>query len=54
VYPEGETALYVESITHSDGSGSDTTYIYTGHDSFYVAVIAANLEGWTLEIEEYV
>lgn len=51
VYPEGETAMYVESIWQ-DGVGSDTTYIYEGNDSFYIKVGAANLEKWTIEVEE--
>lgn len=51
VYPEGETAMYVESISH-DGSGKDTTYIYKGPGNFYIKVSAANLKSWTLSIEE--
>lgn len=52
VYPEGETVMYVESIMHSDGSASDTTYIYQGKGSFYIKVGAANLSSWTIEVED--
>jgi len=52
VYPEGETVMYVESIMHSDGSASDTTYIYKGKGSFYIKVGAANLSSWTIEVED--
>lgn len=51
VYPEGETAIYVESISQ-DGVGSDTTYIYQGNDRFYIAVLAANLKSWTIKVED--
>jgi hypothetical protein len=51
VYPEGETAMYVESVSH-DGSGSDITYIYQGNNSFYIKVLAANLQSWTIEVED--
>lgn len=51
VYPEGETVMYVESVSQ-DGIGSDTTYIYTGNGSFYITVLAANLKSWTIEIED--
>lgn len=51
VYPEGETVMYVESVSH-DGSGSDTTYIYQGNNSFYIKVLAANLSSWTIEVED--
>lgn len=52
VYPEGETASYVESIDTPHGSGSDTTYIYEGKGNFYVKVFAANESSWTIEIED--
>jgi hypothetical protein len=51
VYPEGETAMYVESVSQ-DGIGSDTTYIYQGNDSFYIKVLGANLESWNIEVED--
>jgi hypothetical protein len=51
VYPEGETTMYVESVTQ-DGIGGDTTYIYQGNDSFYIKVLAANLSSWTIVVED--
>jgi hypothetical protein len=50
-YPEGETVMYVESVSH-DGIGSDTTYVYQGNDSFYIKVIAANVSSWTIVVED--
>ena len=54
VYPEGETVMYVESVTHYQGSASDTTYIYQGNGSFYIKVSAANMQSWTIEVEDCV
>ncbi len=52
VYPEGETAMYVESVSHSGGSASDTTYIYKGKRSFYIKVLAANMRSWAIEVQD--
>ena len=54
VYPEGETAMFVETLTSMGPSQSDTTYIYRGPGSFYITLSAANVEEWTLTIEAFV
>lgn len=54
VYPEGETTLYVESLSTMGSSQSDVTYIYEGTDSFYVKLIVANIDEWTLTVEVFI
>ena len=54
VYPEGETAFYVESLSTMGSSQSDTTYIYQGTKSFYVKLVVANTDQWTLTIQAFV
>ena len=39
VYPLGETALYVESVSSYKSSESSTTYIYKGSSNFYIKII---------------
>ena len=34
VFPEGETVMYVESVSAGHGGGADTTYIYKGKGDF--------------------
>lgn len=52
VYPEGETVMYVEMVMADGGSGEDVTYVYSGAGGYYVKVGAANLDGWSLIVEE--
>lgn len=54
VYPEGETTSYVEFLSAMGSSKSDVTYIYEGQDNFYVKLIAANIDPWTLTIQAFV
>ena len=54
VYPEGETVMYVETLTTMGPSQSDTTYIYEGPGNFYIKLSAANIEEWALTIEAFV
>jgi hypothetical protein len=54
VYPEGETILYVESLSTMGASQSDVTYIYEGPESFYVKLVVANIDQWTLKIQAFV
>ena len=64
IYPEGQYAeagrfvSHIDNITivpHAIGTNSTiysgTTYVHTGHDSFYVNM-ESGLE-WVIEIEEY-
>ncbi len=54
VYPEGETVMYSESIMSDMGvSGTDSTISYVGKGIYYLKVIAANLDSWEVEIEDY-
>jgi len=54
VYPEGETLFYVESLSTMGSSLSDVTYIYEGQDNFYVKLIAANIDPWTLTVQAFI
>ena len=44
VYPAGETALFVEMVSSSARSDSGVTYIYRGFGSFYLKILAANIQ----------
>jgi hypothetical protein len=50
VYPSGETALFVASVTFAK-SGTDTTYVHAGPGGFWIHVLAANLSSWTIEVQ---
>jgi len=54
VYPEGETVFYVEALSMMGLSKSDVTYIYEGQDNFYVKLIAANIDPWTLTVQAFI
>lgn len=51
VYPDGEDKVYKD--TASLNSGTDTTTIYSGSGKYYLKIIAANLEGWNIKVEDY-
>lgn len=54
VYPEGETARYVDSMGLVYGeSKSDTEYVHEGPGSFYLKVLSANLIQWSITVEDY-
>jgi len=50
IYPSGQTGNYVDSIQYHK-SGSDTSYIRAGPGDFYIKVLAANLQSWTIEVQ---
>lgn len=50
VYPLGETAIYVESVSSSTPSGTGTTYVYKGPGNFYLKILAANIQ-YTIIVE---
>ncbi len=53
VYPEGETVLFVESVSHFDfNSASDETIVFRS-GSFYVQVLSANLDSWEIAVDEW-
>ncbi|TET20934.1 hypothetical protein E3J74_01335 [Candidatus Bathyarchaeota archaeon] len=54
VYPEGETVLPVETLSATGSSKSDATYIYEGQDNFYVKLLAANIDPWTLTVQAFI
>lgn len=54
VYPEGETMSFVESLSAMGSSKSDVTYIYEGQDNFYVKLLAANIDPWTLTVQAFI
>ena len=54
VYPEGETESYVESLSTTGANQMDETYIYVGQENFYIKLIAANIDHWSLAVETFV
>jgi hypothetical protein len=52
VYPEGETKSYVEFIIQTGASQtSGTTYIHQGPGDYYVKIVVANTEAYTITVE---
>lgn len=49
IYPRGETAGFVESITHPP-SFNGSTYSYAGAGEYYVLVVAGGIESWEIII----
>lgn len=54
VYPEGETTFYVESLSTTGSYQVDTTYIYEGQDNFYIKIITADMDHWTMTVQAFV
>ncbi|MFC1786644.1 hypothetical protein ACFLY8_01235 [Halobacteriota archaeon] len=46
--------LPLASVELRDPSGSGVIDVFPGNSTYYVEVFADNLEGWTLEVEEFV
>lgn len=53
VYPRGETVMYVSSWDCTMKECSDMQYIYEGNGDYYFSVIAANIDSWNLDVEDY-
>ena len=53
VYPVGETVMYVSSWDCDGGYCYDTQHIYEGNDDYYFEVLAANIDSWKLEVENF-
>jgi len=50
VYPEGETAKFIEYVTGPRFSASGSTYLYKGKGKYYIKVIAKNVASWKVEV----
>lgn len=48
-YPEGETAMYV---SYFNGLSGDTI-VHQGNGNYYLKIIVANLDSWSVTIEDY-
>ena len=53
VYPEGETAQYVETVYKTGESKEDATYVYKGKGDYYLKIITANTPEWMIIVEAY-
>jgi hypothetical protein len=53
VYPQGETAAYIDEV-HASGNAqtSSTEYIYQGSGSFYLKILDANIPSYTITIQQ--
>jgi len=52
IYSEGETALYVDSLTEMGASRHDSEYVYSGAGAFYITIVASNVENWSLTVQD--
>lgn len=53
IYPKGETALYTGMfIADGDSQTSGTEYVYKGNDNYYLKIGAANLQSYTITIQQ--
>ncbi len=53
VYSQDKEGVLTKRISYSEGTSSDTVYIYEGGCDYYLKVIAANLSNWTIMVEDY-
>jgi hypothetical protein len=53
VYPQDKEGVLTKRISYSGDTSSDTVYIYEGGCDYYLKVIAANLNNWTITVEDY-
>lgn len=53
VYPEGTHNLLTKRISLAGASTGATAHIYEGGQDYYIKVIAANLDSWTIAVEDY-
>ncbi len=52
VYPKGETAVYVDTIIKTGATDtSGVEYIHQGQTDYYVKIIAANVDSYTIKVE---
>jgi len=50
IYPRGETAFFVESVSFPEGT-SGSTYSYAGPGEYYLKVITGNIKSWKVVIK---
>ncbi|RCV65528.1 hypothetical protein C5S53_03325 [Methanophagales archaeon] len=53
VYPMGELVQDVKCWSCSKDTDKGTEYLYRGADDYYFEIVATNLYGWDLEVEDY-
>jgi hypothetical protein len=53
VYSQDKAGMLTKRISYSKGIPSDTVYIYEGGGDYYLKVIAANLNNWTVTLEDH-
>ena len=53
VYPEGETEMYVSSIFLASCNEGDENFVHEGEENYYFNVGTANLNGWSIVVEDY-
>ena len=53
VYPESIRGTLTARISPSGDVTHDTNYIYEGGQDYYLKVVAANLRGWVITVEDY-
>lgn len=51
VYPKGENAIYVTSFDGDNKQTSGTIYVHEGAKDYYLKILAANLQGYSVKIE---
>jgi hypothetical protein len=53
VYSSKPGSLPIQQIASSQGRRSETVYIDSGGQDYYIKVIAANLNSWTITVDDY-
>ena len=53
VYSQDKPDVLVRRVSYSEDASGDTVYIYDGGCDYYLKVIAANLNNWTIAVEDY-
>jgi hypothetical protein len=52
VYPKGEDAIYVDSVSANGNSQtSGTSYVHEGSKDYYIKILTANTPNYTIKIE---
>lgn len=53
VYSSKPGSLPIQQIASSQGRSNETIYIDSGGQDYYIKVIAANLNSWTITVDDY-